>query len=338
LGLSTDYVIKVPINRTLLGRFLSYKDKLLQNPNILNVTAGQSVPFNEDYKTNGVEWDGKDPDISPNVRYTISHFDYIETFGMDLVQGRSFNSGSSADTTNFVINEEAAKYMEMEDPIGQRLKFWQSEGTIIGVVKDYHHVSMHREIMPHIFSINPRNYRSLRFVFIKISAQNIPDTLKYIRGTTTTFAPDYPYEYSFLDQGVEELYQTEKKLGKIFSSFAFLAIFISCLGIFGLASFTAERRTKEIGIRKVLGASVSHIVMLLSKEFSRWILLANLIAWPIGWYAMHKWLQNCAYRSSLNPLLFLLAGMLSLVIAAIPVSYQAIKAAVADPISSLRYE
>ncbi len=338
LGLKTDFVIKVPINRMLLGRLPSYRDQLLQNPHILNVTAGQSVPYNEDYKTGGVEWDGKDPDLSPNFRYTISFFDYVETFEMELVKGRSFQTGSTADANNFVINEEAAKYMGMEDPIGQRLSFWGSEGTIIGVVKNYHHVSLHREIMPHVFSVNPRNYGSLRFIFIKISPENVPDSLKYIRETTMTFAPTFPYEYAFLDQGVEDLYQAEQKLGKIFSTFAFLAIFISCLGIFGLASFTAERRTKEIGIRKVLGASLSHIVMLLSKEFSRWILFANLIAWPIGWYAMHKWLQNFAYRSSLNPLLFLLAGMLSLFIAALPVGYQAIKAAIADPIDSLRYE
>jgi putative ABC transport system permease protein len=338
LGLSTDYVIKLPINRMLMGRFSSYRDKLLQNPNILNVTAGQCVPYDEDYKTGGIEWDGKDPQLSPNMRYTVSYFDYIETFKMEMAQGRSFQVGKTADTNNFVINETAAQYMGMEDPIGQRLKFWQTEGTIIGVVKDYHHVSLHREIMPHVFSVNPRNFRFLRFIFIRIAEENIPDTLKYIRGTTTTFAPDFPYEYSFLDQGLEELYQTEQRLGNIFSSFAFLAIFISCLGIFGLASFTAEKRTKEIGIRKVLGASVSHITILLSKDFSKWIVLANVIAWPISWYAMHKWLQNFAYRSSMNPLLFLLAGMLSLIIAALPVSYHAIKAAVADPIDSLRYE
>ncbi len=338
LGLNTDYVVKVPINRMLLGRLGSYKDELLQNPNVLNVTAGQCIPYDEDYKTQGVEWDGKDPQLSPNVRYTISYFGYIETFGMEVVQGRSFQSGSAADMNNFVINEEAAKYMGMENPIGQRLKFWQNEGMIIGVVKNYHHVSLHREIMPHIFSVNPRNFNALRFIFIKIASQNIPDTLNYIRETTTKFAPSFPYEYAFLDQGLEDLYQNEQKLGKIFSTFAFLAIFISCLGIFGLASFTAEKRTKEIGIRKVMGASVSHIVMLLSKEFSRWILLANIIAWPIAWYAMHKWLQNFAYRSSMNPLLFLLAGMLSMIIAALPIGYQAIKAAVADPIDSLRYE
>jgi ABC-type antimicrobial peptide transport system permease subunit len=338
LGLSTDYVIKVPINRMLLTRLNAYKAQLLQNSHILNVTAGQSVPFNEDNKTGGLDWDGKNPDFSPNVRYTISHFDYIETFGMEVVKGRSFNSGSSADLSNFVINEEAAKYMGMEDPIGKRLRFWDTEGTIIGVVKNYHHVSLHREIMPHVFCIHPRNYRALRFIFVKIAAENIPDSLKFIRETTKTFSPDFPYEYAFLDQGVEDMYQAEQKLGKIFSSFAFLAVFISCLGIFGLASFTAEKRTKEIGIRKVLGASVSHIVMLLSKEFSRWILLANLIAWPIGWFAMHKWLQNFAYRANLNPLVFLLAGLLSLLIAALPVGYQAVKAAVTDPVDSLRYE
>jgi putative ABC transport system permease protein len=338
LGLNTDYVIKVPINRMLMGRLASYKDKLMQNPNILNVTAGQSVPYNEDYKTSSVEWDGKDPQLSPNMRYTISYFDYIETFGIEVVEGRSFLSGSTADLNNFLINEEAARYMGMENPIGQRLRFWGNEGTIIGVVKNYHHVSLHREIMPHIFSINPRNFNALRFIFIKVAPQNISDTLNDIRETTKAYAPNFPYEYAFLDQGLEDLYQAERKLGKIFSAFAFLAIFISCLGIFGLASFSAERRTKEIGIRKVMGASVSHIVMLLSKEFSRWILLANVMAWPIGWYAMHEWLQNFAYRSSLNPLLFLFAGLLSLIVAAIPVSYQAIKAAVADPIDSLRYE
>ena len=153
-----------------------------------------------------------------------------------------------------------------------------------------------------------------------------------------SFAPNFPYEYSFIDRGVQTLYQSEQRLGRIFSAFAFLAVFISCLGIFGLASFTAEKRTKEIGIRKVLGAPVSHIVILLSKEFSLWILLANLIAWPIGWYAMSKWLQNFAYRTGLNPLLFIVAGLLSLLVAAIPVGYQAVKAAVADPVTSLRYE
>jgi ABC-type antimicrobial peptide transport system permease subunit len=338
LGIKTDFVIKARINQSLLSRFGSYKNKLLQNPNILNVTAGQDVPYEEDYKTSGVEWEGKDPELSPNVRYSISHFDYIETFEMEIVDGRSFRSESLADINNYVINEEAARYMGMEDPVGQRLRFWGNDGTIIGVVKNYHHVPLHREIMPHVFTINPRNYNGLKYVFIKITPGNIPDTLMHIKETSGSYAPDYPYEYSFLDQGIGNLYQAEQKLGRIFGYFAFVAIFVSCLGIFGLASFTAEKRTKEIGIRKILGASVSSIVLLLSKEFSRWILLANIIAWPIGWYAMHKWLENFAYRTGLNPLQFILAGVLSFVIAALPISYQSIKAAIADPVDSLRYE
>jgi putative ABC transport system permease protein len=338
LGFRTDHVVKIPLNPSLLSRFQTYKDKLLQNPNVVNVTAGQAVPYDEDYKTSGVEWAGKAPEMSPNMRYTISCADYIETFGMEVMEGRSFQSGSTADLRNYLINEEAAKYMGMEDPVGRRLSFWGTSGTIIGVIKNYHHVSLHREIMPHIFTINPRHYNALRFVFIKIAALNVPDTLKYIEETSTSFSPNFPYEYSFIDQGVHDLYQAEQRLGKIFSTFAFLAIFISCLGIFGLASFTAEKKTKEIGIRKVLGASVPSIVGLLSKEFSRWILLANLIAWPIGWYAMHKWLENFAYRAGLNLMLFVFAGVLSFVIAALPVCYQAIKAAIADPVDSLRYE
>ena len=338
LGFRTDHVVKVQLNRSLLNRFQSYKNELLQNPNVMNVTAGQAIPYDEDYKTSGVEWVGKDPEMSPNMRYTISHVDYIETFGMEVVDGRTFQRGSVADVRNYIINQEAAKYMGMEDPVGQRLSFWGTTGTIIGVIRNYHHVSLHREIMPHIFTVNPRHHNALRFVFIKIASVNVPDTLKYIEETSASFAPDFPYEYSFIDQGVQNLYQAEQRLGKIFGYFAFLAIFISCLGIFGLAAFSAEKKTKEIGIRKVLGASVSNIVILLSKEFSRWILLANIIAWPIGWYAMHKWLENFAYRAGLNPLQFVLAGVLSFIIAALPVSYQAVKAAIADPVDSLRYE
>lgn len=338
LGFSLDHVLKVPINPALLRRFQSYKNDLLRNAGVLNVTAGQAVPYNEDYKTSGVEWEGKDPEMSPNIRYSIVNFNYMETFGMEVVDGRSFQSGSLADMRNYVINEEAAKYMGMEEPVGQKLDFWGTSGTIIGVIKNCHHVSLHREIMPHIYTINPRHHNNLKYVFIKIASLNVPDTLKYIKETSVGYAPDFPYEYNFLDQGVQALYQSEHKLGRIFSIFAFLAIFISCLGIFGLASFTAAKKTKEIGIRKVLGAPVSHIVMLLSKEFSRWILLANLIAWPIAWYAMSRWLQGFAYRAELNPLLFMYAGLLSIVIAAIPVGYHAVKAAIADPIDSLRYE
>lgn len=338
LGFKTDHIIKVPLNRTLLLGFDSFKNELRQNPNILNVTASQAVPYDEDLKTSGLEWEGKDPGLVPLVRYSITDVDYLETFEMEILDGRSFKKEYPADRNNYIINEEAAKYMGMESPVGQQLKFWGVRGTIIGVVKNFHHVSLHREILPHIISINTGNFRWLKYIFIKVTAGNIPDTLNYIGKVSQKYAPDYPFEYSFIDRGVDNLYQSEQKLGKIFGYFAFIAILISCLGIFGLASFTAERRTKEIGIRKTLGASVSSIVVLLSKDFSRWVLLANIIAWPLGWYAMHKWLENFAYRIDLSLVLFLFAGVLSFITAALPIGFHSIKAATTNPVNTLRYE
>ncbi len=339
LGINTNSVLKLPFNTDLKRRYPIFRNELLQNPNILVVSAGQAVPYNEDYKTQGVEWDAKDPDLVPLIRYSITDADFIELFEIQILEGRSFDRANISDRKNFVINQAAVKYMGMESPIGQRLKFWGQEGQIIGVIKDFHHVSLHREILPHYFTINPRfSANALKYIFVKINSVNIPDTMKYIQETLVKNAPNYPVEYDFLDQGIGALYQSEQKLGKIFTYFAVLAIFISCLGIFGLSAFSAEQRTKEIGIRKILGSSASGITFLLSKEFSRWILLANIFAWPIAFYTMHKWLENFAYRTAINVVLFLLAGGLSLVIAALPVGYQALKAATSNPVDALRYE
>lgn len=338
LGFTADSVIRIPINQALKARFLSFKNELLQNPGILNVTAGQAFPFDEDYKTGGVEWRGKDPNMIPNVRYSISHFDYIETFDMEIVEGRSFLKENTSDRYNFVINEEAVRYMGFEHPIGQRLKFWNQEGQVIGVVKNFHHVSLHREIMPQILTINPRFSEALRFIFIKISPENIPGSLAHIQKMSEKWAPGYPYSFAFLDNDLQALYSSEKSLGRIFSVFAVLAIFISCLGIFGLSAYSAEQRTKEIGIRKVLGASSPKILSLLSKDFFLWVLAANIIAWPIAFWAMHKWLQTFAYRTVLNPGVFFLSAVLSFLTAALPIGYQSLKASSADPVKTLKYE
>ncbi len=339
LGMNTDHILKIPFNTDLKKRYPIFRNDLLRNPNILLVSAGQAIPYDEDYKTQGVEWDGKAPDFVPNIRYSITDADFIELFEMEVLEGRTFERANISDQRNYVINQAAAKYMGMESPVGQRLKFWGQEGQILGVVKDFHHVSLHREIMPQIFTINPRfAANALKHIFVKINSINVPDTMTYIQEASLKNAPNYPVEYNFLDQGISALYQSEQKLGKIFTYFAGLAVFISCLGIFGLSAFSAEQRTKEIGIRKILGSSVSDITFLLSREFSRWILLANIIAWPIAYYAMQKWLENFAYRTGINAGLFLLAGGLSLGIAALPVGYQALKAATSDPVDALRYE
>jgi len=338
LGFRTDHIVEVPMNPTLGSRFDAYKSELLRNPHILNVTAGQSVPYDEDCKTSGVVWEGMDPATVPMVRYSITQLDYLETFGMNLLQGRGFKNEYPQDRNNYVINEEAAKYMGMDAPVGQTLTFWGVRGRIIGVVKNFHHVSLHRRILPHIFNVNPRHYGWLKYIFIRVATGNVPDTMKYIKETSMKYAPGYPVATRFIDRGVGELYRSEQRLGKIFGTFAFIAVFISCLGIFGLASFTAERRTKEIGIRKTLGASVSSIVVLLSREFTRWVLLANIIAWPLGWYAMHRWLENFAYRVDLSPVVFALAGALSFITAALPIGFQTLRAACANPVDVLKYE
>jgi putative ABC transport system permease protein len=193
--------------------------------------------------------------------------------------------------------------------------------------------------MPHIFTINPRFYsRWMKYLFVKISPENIPSTLGFIKETAQKIAPDYPFDLSFIDQGLEDLYLSEQTLGKIFTYFAILAVFISCLGILGLSAFNAEKRIKEIGVRRILGSTTSGIVVLLSKQFTYWVLLANIIAWPIAYYIMHKWLQNFAYRTHLGLYLFLFGGTTALAAAAIPILYQSLKAARVEPAHILRHE
>jgi putative ABC transport system permease protein len=338
LGLQTDHILKIPANRVLLGRMGAFEAELETEPGVLSVTAGQSVPYDEDYKTNGVEWPGKDPEFVPNVRYSLVRSGYVETFGLEILEGRSYDDKRPADLENFLVNEEAARYMGLASPVGERLSFWGREGTIIGVVRDFHQVSLHRVIMPQIMTAHPALSGRLKSVFVKIRSDRVPETLASIRQAFENVSPMFPFEYAFIDKGVDDLYTSERRLGRIFAAFSSLAIFISCLGIFGLAAFTAERRTKEIGIRKVLGASIPDISLLLSRSFASWLLMANLIAWPVGWYFTHSWLERFAYRRGLSLTVFLASGLLSLLAAAIPVGGQAFRAATRDPIDSIRYE
>jgi ABC-type antimicrobial peptide transport system permease subunit len=338
LGFSTSNVLKIPINPVILGRFTHYKNLLRENSGILAVTAGQAVPYNEDYKTGGLNWEGKDPQRTTNVRYSISHYNYLETFGMVMKAGEGFEENNRGDLTKYIINEKMAEYMGIKDPVGKSLTFWGRTGIIKGVVKNYHHVPLHREIMPQVFTINPEHWRNLKFIFIKIASANVPETLEFIREKTKTLAPGHPFSYAFLDREMGRIYQSEQRIGKMIGYFAFLAIFISCLGLFGLASFLAENRTKEIGIRKVLGATIPGILFLLNKQFIKWVLLANIVAWPLAYYAMSGWLKGFAYKINLNVWPFILAPLMAMAIAFITVSYQAIRVALARPVDSLRYE
>ncbi len=224
--------------------------------------------------------------------------------------------------------------MGMESPVGKHFRALGKDGPIIGIIKNFNYKSLHTQIEPLILVMDPR----VNYTCIRINAEKINATIKFLEETWKKFAPGFPFEYSFLDGRIDNLYRAEHRMGKVLNSSTLLAILIACLGLFGMASFTAERRTKEIGIRKVLGASVPSVVSLLSKEFAKLVVISNLIAWPAAYYVMNHWLRGFAYRTNIQIWTFLMAAGSALLIAVLTVSYQTIKAAMANPVDSLRYE
>ena len=337
LGFDRDHVVYLPIREELAERYETLKTELVNTAGIINAAASSSLPTSGVIlTTDKVSWEGKNPEDNVVLEVTSTGYDFIETFNMEVIEGRSFAKEFLTDEEEaVVINETAKKIIGMEDPVGKQLIFGDAATTIIGVVKDYHFKSLHSEIEPLLMAIVPSLYR---YVFIKLESGNILNTIANIKSTWNTFFPDTPFEYHFLDEAYDKLYRTEQRMGTLFNYFTVLAILICCLGLFGLASFMAEKRTKEIGIRKVLGASLSGIVVLLNKQFTKWVLIANLVSWPIAYYAMSKWLQVFAYRINLRLGTFALAALVALAISVMTVSYQSVKAALTNPADSLRYE
>jgi putative ABC transport system permease protein len=263
-------------------------------------------------------------------------FDTFDTFKLKMAAGRPFQKEFATDATEaYIVNETAVLAMGMQDPIGKRFSWNQRDGRIIGVVKDFHNRSLHQEIMPFVFLISPPWFR---FLSIKINPAAEAEALNFLKDKWKVLRPGQDFSYFFLDSYINGFYRSEQRMEKVLQYFTFIAIFISCLGLFGLTSFSAAQRTKEIGIRKVLGASVSRIIIMLSQDFTKRVLLANFIAWPVAYYFMHKWLQNFAYRTRIDIWVFLMAAALAMLIALLTVSYQSIKAAWANPVDSLRYE
>ena len=337
LGYNKEHMIYFGMRGDMREKFDSVKNELLQNPNILGVTASSNVPtYGYTFSNSLWRWEGQSPDEEILMRAVFIDVDYFKTFGMEIAEGRSFSKEFPTDATEAImVNEEAAKVMGMESPIGKRLSIGDNNFKIIGVVKNYHFRSLQQEIEPLILLYFPQRCRVL---FARLKSDNIPQTIGYIENLWKKFAPGLPFNYRFLDEALDRLYRSEQRIGTLFRYFSILAILISCLGLLGLASFMAEQRTKEIGIRKVLGATASNIVALLSKEFFKWVIVANFIAWPIAYFALNKWLQSYAYKINVALWSFILSGALALVIALATVSYQSIKAALANPVDSLRYE
>ena len=336
LGFDKESIVYAQMQGTIRREYELLKKNLLENQNILSVSSGSSFSTIYQKTTEDADWEGKEEEESRILFASIVDYDFLKTFNIELVQGRDFSKEFSTDEKHaFIINEKAAALMGFKNPIGKELSFNGETGLIIGVVKDYHYLSLHQRIEPLIISI--RNEWRL-MIFIKIDSEDISGTISTIQKTWGDIAPDIPFEYRFWDDTLDRQYSRERKTKEIFHYFTLLAIFISCMGLFGLASFMTEQRTKEIGIRKVLGARESGLFMLLSKEFVKWVIVANLAAWPVAWLAVREWLQGFAYRAPIGVWPFLLATVTALVIAMMTVTFHSVKAARANPIEALRYE
>lgn len=344
LGLNREQIVAVPLppEPGFLDHFDAMKNMLLSDPAILHVTASMNQPTDVGTMI-GINWPGNPDENLLPVWYSTVDYDYFETFEMELIAGRGFSRDFATDERfACVINETALKTMGLENPVGTQVYFnhpampdSMRNLTIVGVVKDFHYRSMHEEIKPFVFRMH-RPWHG--YLFLKIRPESIHNTLARIEKMAEKIAPDYQFRYEFLDEAFERQYLTEVKLGQLFNNFGVLAIVISCLGLLGLTAFTTERRTKEIAVRKVLGASESRIVLLLSKEFLKAVLLANLIAWPVTWIAMHGWLQEFAYRINIGLETFAIAGVFTLAMAMLTVSALSIKAARRNPVDCLNYE
>ncbi len=342
LGVDRDHVIYFWNNPSLMIKYETFKDNLLREPGVLHVTAGAQLP-NEVGQNVSINWDGNPGLDMLSADYSVVDYDFFQTFDMPIIQGRAFSREFSTDRTQAcVINETAAALMGLADPVGSRLYLahpgWEESFRnvhVIGVVSDFHSRSLHTLIRPFFF----RMYKPWQqYVFVKIAGTQIPAALERIKNAYETAAPGYPFAYEFLDEAFERQYLPEQRMGQLFNIFSLISITIACLGLFGLASYTVEQKTKEIGIRKVLGASVFKLVKLTVRGFLKWIALANFLAWPLSYYAMSLWLTEFAYRVDLGLSPFFLAAGLTLGIALLTVSFHALKAALSNPIQSLRYE
>jgi putative ABC transport system permease protein len=345
LGFNKEQIVVIRIVDDSLRKMIpTIKAELTSISGIIDVAASSHVPGRVSAWHTFVP-QGYNPQVMAKLMGKISiNPDFIPTMGIQIVDGRNFSHEIISDQSeSILINEAAARRYDWKNPVGKTIRFLPNDivlpndtgKTVIGVVRDYHLRSLHHEIMPLYIDNDPSNFL---YISTKIKSDDVSKTLGDLRKKWAEIAPDQLFDYFFLDESFDLQYRAEEKLGLIFSNFAMLAILVACLGLFGLASFTAEQRTKEIGIRKALGATVSSIVILLIKEFTKWVLLANIIAWPIAYVAMNHWLQNFAYRIKIGLGTFILAGVLALVIALVTVGYQAIKAARANPVEALRYE
>jgi len=339
MGIDREQMVQIRVKGGLKQQLESVKQEMLRSTAVGSVTVTQAPITAVYWNGQDWEWDGRDPDTNPLVSDLHTDYSFTETFSVEVTAGRFYSkeldSGKSADISKIVINEAFARIMEKENPTGERIFRSNRNYIVIGVVKDFSYTPLYQRVGPLMIYLNDE---MANYMYVKIQSGDVSAALSHIETVYSKFNPDFPFEFTFLDDEYSSMYREEQIAGTVFRYFAALAVILSCLGLFGLASFTTEQRTKEIGVRKTFGASVPRIVVLLSKDFTKWVIAANILAWPISWFLMSMWLNNYAFRINLSWWIFVVSGAAALVVALLTVSYQAVRAARANPVNALKYE
>lgn len=339
LGYDKENIVCIRVKGNIWDQYEAFKNELLQNVNIQNICRSEPINAGSLGKTEGISWTGKTGKFSTWVLHVDNNFG--ATYKIKMKEGRFYSDQYPTDQTSaFVLNEEAVKKMGLEHPIGTEIKIWGRKGKIIGIARDFNFSSLHHAIEPAVLRIpDPEEvnmyYRSLS---IRLKPNSMPNSLSFLKKTWQSFYPNQQMEYYFFDESLNANYRTESRMGSLFKYFSILAIFIACLGLYGLTAFSIEQRYKEIGVYKVMGATVPNVVMLFSKNYLWWIIIANIIAWPLTFYVMSGWLQNFAYRINLGFWPFLVSGLIAIIVAFLTIGWLAIGAAVLNPADALRYE
>lgn len=337
LGFNQEQLVVVPLrDEALQQRYETIKTTLMQHPGVVKAAAASSTPGSNTYALRSYLPEGAADDETVGIGTVLIDYDLVETLELELAAGRNFSRAFPTDTSEaLLINEAAAALLGWEDPVGKGLQLEEEETRVVGLLKDFNFLSLQTEITPLVFQIAPDE---LQYLVVRIRPQDVSSTLAFLEEQWAAFAPAYPFEYLFMDDDFAEEYEDTQRLSETLRSFTLLAIIVACLGLFGLVSYTTEQRTKEIGVRKVLGASVPGILVLLSKDFLKLVALAFVVAAPLAYWAMNRWLEEFAHRVDIEWPVFALTGALALAIAFLTISYQALRAALADPVQSLRYE
>ncbi|HEY9002767.1 MAG TPA: FtsX-like permease family protein [Mucilaginibacter sp.] len=336
LGYNRENLIYLPLDGDLRKNYEILKQEALQQPGIQSISRISQTPTNIQNGTSGVLWTGKDPDNRTQFTQASVGYDFVKSMKIQMAAGRDYSKDFPSDSAGYLVNEKALKVIGYKDPVGQPLTFWGKPGKIIGVIKDFHFNSLHEQINPLVLRFGEQE--TYGAALIRTQPGKTKEALAALQAIWKKLNPKFAFNYTFSDDEYQKLYQNEQVTGKLSDAFSFLAIFISSLGLLGLAMFTAEQRVKEIGIRKVLGASVRSVFGLLSKEFLALVVIALLIAIPVAWYIMHKWLENYQFSTPIQWWMFALSGALIIIIALATISFQTIKAALVNPVKSLRSE